>query len=192
MTGYLLAAVTVLATFGMTAIGDMVSEEVRDRLDEPGDAAGHGRAGAVRPRRAVRAQAAAVERGRGRAASRGRADGVMTATPGEPGERIARARRRRGLSQAVLAGLVGRSESWLSQVERGRRGVDSHAVLTRMAAVLRVDVAELTGPAWSASPRRGRSSVTSRGHGMCGLARLAAGGPPAGTAIAGGEITHRR
>lgn len=34
MTGYLLAAVvTVLATFGMTAIGDMVSEEVRDRLD---------------------------------------------------------------------------------------------------------------------------------------------------------------
>lgn len=34
MTGILLAAVTVLATFGMTAIGDMVSEEVRDRLDQ--------------------------------------------------------------------------------------------------------------------------------------------------------------
>ena len=67
-------------------------------------------------------------------------------TDGEtPGARIARARRR-GLSQAVLAGLVGRSESWLSQVERGKRGVDSHAVLTRMAAVLHVDVAELTGP----------------------------------------------
>jgi len=62
------------------------------------------------------------------------------------GERIARARRRRGLPQAVLAGLVGRSESWLSQVERGKRGVDSHAVLTRLAAVLRVDVEELTGP----------------------------------------------
>ena len=52
-----------------------------------------------------------------------------------PGARIARARRRRGLSQSVLAGLVGRSESWLSQVECGKRGVDSHAVLTRMAAV---------------------------------------------------------
>jgi transcriptional regulator with XRE-family HTH domain len=64
-----------------------------------------------------------------------------------PGERIARARRRRGLSQAVLAGLVGRSESWLSQVERGKHGVDSHAVLTRMAAVLCIDVAELTGSA---------------------------------------------
>ena len=37
------------------------------------------------------------------------------------GQRIARARQRRGLSQAVLAGLVGRSESWLSQVERGVR-----------------------------------------------------------------------
>jgi len=48
-----------------------------------------------------------------------------------PGERIARARRRRGLSQAVLAGLVGRSESWLSQVERGKRGIDSYSVLVR-------------------------------------------------------------
>jgi len=69
-------------------------------------------------------------------------------TEGEetPGARIARARRRRGLSQAVLGGLVGRSESWLSQVERGKRKVDSHAVLTRMAAVLRVEVEELTGP----------------------------------------------
>src|SRR6516165_3297245 len=63
------------------------------------------------------------------------------------GQRIARARRRRGLSQAVLAGLVGRSESWLSQVERGKRGVDSHSVLVRLAEVLRVDIAELTGSA---------------------------------------------
>ena len=61
------------------------------------------------------------------------------------GQRIARARRRRGLPQAVFAGLVGRSESWLSQVERGRRGVDSHSVLVRLAEVLRVDIEELTG-----------------------------------------------
>ena len=64
----------------------------------------------------------------------------------ETGQRIARARRRRGLSQAALAGLVGRSESWLSQVERGKRGIDSHTVLTRMAEVLRTDIAELTKP----------------------------------------------
>jgi transcriptional regulator with XRE-family HTH domain len=64
---------------------------------------------------------------------------------GAPGARIARARRRRGLSQAVLAGLVGRSESWLSQVERGRRDIDSHSVLTRLAEVLRVDISEIAG-----------------------------------------------
>jgi transcriptional regulator with XRE-family HTH domain len=63
------------------------------------------------------------------------------------GQRIARARRRRGLSQAVLAGLAGRSESWLSQVERGKRGIDSHSVLLRLAEVLQVDIAELTGSA---------------------------------------------
>jgi transcriptional regulator with XRE-family HTH domain len=62
------------------------------------------------------------------------------------GQRIARARRRRGMSQAVLAGLLGRSESWLSQVERGRRKIDSHSVLVRLADVLGVDVEEITGP----------------------------------------------
>jgi transcriptional regulator with XRE-family HTH domain len=61
------------------------------------------------------------------------------------GQRIARARRRRGLSQAALAGLVGRSESWLSQVERGLRAVDSHTVLMSLAEILRVDVIDLTG-----------------------------------------------
>jgi len=35
------------------------------------------------------------------------------------GENIAIYRRSRGLSQVVLAGLVGRTESWLSQIERG-------------------------------------------------------------------------
>lgn len=62
------------------------------------------------------------------------------------GQRIARARRRRGLSQAILANLVGRSESWLSQVERGKRGIDSFAVLTRLATVLRIDIGEITEP----------------------------------------------
>src|SRR5271156_3508189 len=63
--------------------------------------------------------------------------------PETPGQRIATARRRRGLSQAVLAGLVGRSESWLSQEERGKRTVDSHAVPTPLAEVLTPDIAEL-------------------------------------------------
>src|SRR5579859_7546037 len=72
----------------------------------------------------------------------------------ETGQRIARARRRRGLSQAVLAGLIGRSESWLSQVERGKRGIDSHNVLVRLADVLRVDIEELTGAGDSDEPGR--------------------------------------
>jgi transcriptional regulator with XRE-family HTH domain len=79
----------------------------------------------------------------------------MTPSGREPaGQRIARARRRRGLSQAVLAGLVGRSESWLSQVERGKRGVDSHSVLVRLAEILRVDIEELTGYGASHPPGR--------------------------------------
>ena len=35
------------------------------------------------------------------------------------GERIAEARKRKGLSQKDFASLMGRSESWVSQVERG-------------------------------------------------------------------------
>lgn len=62
----------------------------------------------------------------------------------EIGQRIARQRRRRGLSQTVVANLVGRSESWLSQVERGKRSIDSHSVLLRLAEVLGVEVGQLT------------------------------------------------
>ena len=47
--------------------------------------------------------------------------GLLCEMADTPGARIARARRRRGLSQAVLAGLAGRPESWLPQVERGAR-----------------------------------------------------------------------
>jgi transcriptional regulator with XRE-family HTH domain len=68
------------------------------------------------------------------------------------GARIAAYRRRRGLSQAALAGLVGRSESWLSQVERGVRSVDRLSVLLDLARVLRVDVEALTGRPWRYAP----------------------------------------
>ena len=61
------------------------------------------------------------------------------------GERIAYHRKRLGLSQVEFAGLVGRSESWVSQVERGVRPVDRMSVLQRVADVLSVSVAELTG-----------------------------------------------
>lgn len=68
------------------------------------------------------------------------------------GERIAAYRRRRGLSQAALAGLVGRSESWLSQVERGVRSVDRLSILLDMAKVLHVEVEALSGRPWQYAP----------------------------------------
>src|SRR3954466_13622360 len=68
------------------------------------------------------------------------------------GRRIATYRRRRGLSQAALAGLIGRSESWLSQVERGVRSVDRMSVLLDLARVLHVEVQALVGRPWELAP----------------------------------------
>ncbi len=59
------------------------------------------------------------------------------------GQRIARFRRRRGLSQVVCAGLVGRSEDWLSKVKNGHIPVDRLSVLRDLARVLRVDLPTL-------------------------------------------------
>lgn len=61
------------------------------------------------------------------------------------GDRIAAYRKRRGLSQAALAGLVGRSESWLSQVERGVRDVDSLSVIRELSYQLHVSPDTLIG-----------------------------------------------
>ena len=67
---------------------------------------------------------------------------METSTP--VGERIAYYRRRRGLSQVKLAGLLGRSESWVSQVERGARQIDRVSILLKVAAALDVPVTKLT------------------------------------------------
>lgn len=61
------------------------------------------------------------------------------------GERIAFYRRRRGLTQAVLAGLVGRSEDWLSKIERGQRPVRRLDVISELAKNLRVPIGDLLG-----------------------------------------------
>ena len=52
------------------------------------------------------------------------------------GERIKLYRRRRGLSHPKLAQLIGRSESWLSQVERGVRSVDRLSTIIEPSAPL--------------------------------------------------------
>lgn len=59
------------------------------------------------------------------------------------GERVAELRRQRGLSQRELATAMQRSESWVSQVERGVLPVDRLPVLEALARALKVDIADL-------------------------------------------------
>ena len=61
------------------------------------------------------------------------------------GDRIAFYRRRRGLTQRVLAELVGRSEDWLSKVERNEREVRRLDVISDVARALRVSIGDLLG-----------------------------------------------
>jgi transcriptional regulator with XRE-family HTH domain len=54
------------------------------------------------------------------------------------GDRVRAVRTRRGMSREVVAALCGRSEEWLRQIERGKRGT-SLKMVVRLAEVLRVD-----------------------------------------------------
>jgi transcriptional regulator with XRE-family HTH domain len=65
---------------------------------------------------------------------------VLTPPAESLGARIARFRRRRGISQVACAGLVGRSEDWLSKVENDHIPLDRLSVLRELARVLRVDL----------------------------------------------------
>jgi len=59
------------------------------------------------------------------------------------GERIGFYRRRRGFSQEVLAGLVGRTPDWLSKVENGRIQLDRLSVIKTLADQLDVQLGDL-------------------------------------------------
>jgi transcriptional regulator with XRE-family HTH domain len=61
------------------------------------------------------------------------------------GERIAFYRRRRGLTQGTLAALMGRSEDWLSKIERGERDLRKVELAVEMARHLRVTLGDLFG-----------------------------------------------
>lgn len=61
------------------------------------------------------------------------------------GERIAFYRRRRGLTQGTLAALMGRSEDWLSKIERGERELRKIELVVEMARHLRVTLGDLLG-----------------------------------------------
>ncbi|MEU8788684.1 helix-turn-helix domain-containing protein [Streptomyces sp. NPDC048643] len=61
------------------------------------------------------------------------------------GERIAFYRKRRGYTQEVLAGLVGRNTDWLAKIETGRRNPPRIDMLGELARILRVQLGDLHG-----------------------------------------------
>lgn len=60
-----------------------------------------------------------------------------------PGERVAFYRRRRGLTQLTLAGLVGRTPSWVEKIENGRAPLDRISVVRDLARALDVGFHDL-------------------------------------------------
>jgi transcriptional regulator with XRE-family HTH domain len=69
----------------------------------------------------------------------------MSEWPGDPtpGQCVAWHRIRRGLSQEVLAGLVGRTEDWLSKIENDRAPLDRLSVIRSLAKALGVTIYDL-------------------------------------------------
>ncbi|MDE3725279.1 helix-turn-helix transcriptional regulator [Nocardiopsis sp. N85] len=62
-----------------------------------------------------------------------------------PGQRVAWYRIRRGVSQEVLAGLVGRTADWLGKIENDRAPLDRLSVIRSLADALDVSVIDLIG-----------------------------------------------
>ena len=70
------------------------------------------------------------------------------------GARARMIRRRRGLSQEVVAGLAGITGAYLSLLERGRRGFNRRGLLEDLAGALGCSVADLTGQPYLAPDRQ--------------------------------------
>lgn len=61
------------------------------------------------------------------------------------GQRVRIARNAAGLTQAEAAGLLGRTENWLANVEAGRMPLDRYSLITAIADLCDVDVVWLLG-----------------------------------------------
>lgn len=77
---------------------------------------------------------------------------MATDDQSSPGRKIAAARKRRGLSQRELGAILDRSETWVSQVERGVRTIDRMSVIERVADVLDIPASELAAGSPVAAP----------------------------------------
>ena len=75
------------------------------------------------------------------------------------GERVAFYRRRRGMTQEVLAGLLGRSVEWLAQFERGARELDRLSTIVAIAHALGIEPVKLLPAAFFTHRRELHDSV---------------------------------
>jgi transcriptional regulator with XRE-family HTH domain len=101
------------------------------------------------------------------------------------GERVAAYRTRRGLSQRELAAEVGRSESWVSQVERDVLQVERVPVLQALADALGVAVADLR-PDAAAAPT---AEAQRRGSDLDALRLVLTGHPAPGLVLGSAAAT---
>ncbi|MGH3763965.1 MAG: helix-turn-helix domain-containing protein [Pseudonocardiaceae bacterium] len=69
------------------------------------------------------------------------------------GERVAFYRRRKGITQEVLAGLLGRSVEWLAQFERGAKELDRLSTIVAVADALGIEPAKLLPAAFTTRRR---------------------------------------
>lgn len=77
------------------------------------------------------------------------------------GERIVYYRKRRGMTQEVLCGLVGgRSTEWLRQIENGRRDVDKLSTVVAVANALKISPMVLLPGPFRSRPRQGTTVGT--------------------------------
>ncbi|MEV6488816.1 helix-turn-helix transcriptional regulator [Actinoplanes sp. NPDC051633] len=79
------------------------------------------------------------------------------------GQRVAFYRRRRGMSQEVLAGLVGKTGEWLRKIETNRAELDRLSVIRAVAKTLDVSLGDLIGEPdlFEWSPDSGRETIPS-------------------------------
>ena len=75
------------------------------------------------------------------------------------GKRVAFYRRRKGITQEVLAGLLGRSVEWLAQFERGVKELDRLSTIVAIADALGIEPVKLLPAAFTARCRELRDAV---------------------------------
>jgi transcriptional regulator with XRE-family HTH domain len=75
------------------------------------------------------------------------------------GERVAFYRRRKGITQEVLSGLLGRSVEWLAQFERGAKELDRLSTIVAIADALGIEPVKLLPAAFTTRRRELREAV---------------------------------